>query len=733
METRSRRANARLSHNPLDHSTPNVPRSNDTARPPNGRRNREYWDGIATGTVRQSPTGGSPNTPPATNTSKPTHRTVAFTLSTTNPGSALSTSGDTTSGTGTSPTAQITASTVSGTGTTTNAGTVTTQSQTTSTTTAPGLSSTNPTVTSNTVTSSASGVSTPSTAAGGQNSSPLDQQRLAMYHEIATCLCDLLGQDLSLFTPARIKRHIQNIRKTVKNCDTKFNELINSGVPVSYLHHQDLMQDAADELDNVETRIPINMRTESGEEFHTTMPREICAVEYDALNATQSTLTMRTPLPAGFLDPSRPWDTSMATAVAQLETSPVPKFSGDSQSLTWHTFWSQWKQRVHDLPDEALSIAVKYDKLVNSLTGTAATFAAGLGKLDAASAYQMLVTRLHGSYYRIPLNPEKILQRLNKTELSDNSIDATCEWVSKVQAIAFELIQAGRNPDEAHRVCFNHLYNGLSESVRGQLDMMLRENASYTTYADKFNASATYLWVKLINLKNREELPKKKLLSFEQSEKSLLYQKSGNGRNPRGKQNKVYPPRDSFASDHEYEKFMRKMLNDNYDSNPNTSLTTVLHSNITSYKPKNKAGCPFHKQDPSEVKHSANECRLPVHFRLANIAKHKVCTVCLQSNHKSNDCKNKYTCPQCDERHAQLLCPKLSIKKSDNKHGKKQPFTGGKRGKKKFKPKRPTDSSSPPKKQRTQDDDRKSKPAAKSNDPRPVMSSTLKQDPSLME
>ena len=60
METRSRRANARLSHNPLDHSTPNVPRSNDTARPPNGRRNREYWDGIATGTVRQSPTGVLP-------------------------------------------------------------------------------------------------------------------------------------------------------------------------------------------------------------------------------------------------------------------------------------------------------------------------------------------------------------------------------------------------------------------------------------------------------------------------------------------------------------------------------------------------------------------------------------------------------------------------------------------------------------------------------------------------
>ena len=177
------------------------------------------------------------------------------------------------------------------------------------------------------------------------------------------------------------------------------------------------------------------------------------------------------------------------------------------------------------------------------------------------------------------------------------------------------------------------------------------------------------------------------------------------------------------------------MLSDNYESNPNTTLTTVLHTGVTSHTNKNKLGCPFHKQDPSTVQHSAKECRLPVHFRLANLAKQKICTVCLQTNHTINDCKNKYTCPQCDERHAQLLCPKLTVKKSDRKKGfKKQQYTGGRSGKKHFKPKKRNDSTGPPpKKQRTQIDEKASKSAPKSSTLRPFMSLTLKQDPSLMD
>ena len=724
VSTRSGRAHTRRT--PLASSTPtggfSTPDANDPTSSPRtpqrgARRDSTYWDSATQADPRAATGGGNPpstgNSGAAGNTSsdpappgagrrgRPARRRQTG-------ASRASASNSTRANIGTGiPTA------------TTDGASASTSS--TSGTSQPSSSATNSTLGSNVV------------GNASQQNSGVDAQSdiqalQATYLQIASYLNELLSADTSVSSSVHLQRHIQLIRKTMKQCDEKFNILLNAGVPVEFRHHQDLLQDAADIVEILAARIPLNLRSESGEEFRSTMPSEIYNVEFDTLNTTRSAMTLTATCPAGFLDNPRPWDPSMATAVAQLETSPIPKFSGESNSITWPTFWSQWKQRVHDLPEEALSIAVKFDKLVKCLTGTAATFTAGLSKVDAASAYKMLVGRLHGNFHRIPINPERIIRRLQKLELTDNSVDATCEWIGSIQSIALELVQAGRDAEEAHRTCYNHLYNGLSESVRGQIDIMLSSNPTYVSYADKFNACATFLWVKLINLKNREEQPKKKLLSFEQAEKTLLNQQSGNGKGHRGK--KPYPTRDQFPSDHEFEKFMKKYMQDK-NANPNTSLETVLHAYMTSSKAKSTGkGCPFHKMDPKTVQHSAAECRIPVKYRTANAITNKYCTVCLRNNHTTSNCKSKQSCSQCDERHSQFLCPKVSPKRGVQKGQKKTPFTGGKKKKRGFKKSKPFS------KQYPKPNTDVTAPAAQpilQVEARPTLTSALKQDPSEME
>jgi hypothetical protein len=284
-----------------------------------------------------------------------------------------------------------------------------------------------------------------------------------------------------------------------------------------------------------------------------------------------------------------------------------------------------------------------------------------------------------------------------------------------------ELIQAGRDSEESYRTCYNHLYNGLSESVRGQIDIMLGNNISLTSNTDKFNACAQFLWIKLINLKNREELPKKKLLSFEQAEKTLIHPNNGRG-NRKGK----YPPRDEFTSDQQWMDFTRKMMRKELQQDIGDKPETVLFSNQNNTKNTGK-GCPFHKTEPQNVQHSPAECRLPVKFRKTNALQHKVCLVCLKPNHIASDCRKNITCKKCDARHSPFLCPQLSQPYEDKKGPKKPQYTGGQKGKKKFQPQNASQNSQPPKKQRKNDDNR---PDSKKTESRPTVTSTLKKDPS---
>jgi hypothetical protein len=524
--------------------------------------------------------------------------------------------------------------------------------------------------------------------AGASNPAGIDIHRLTQeYNQLYDRLEELIDSDTVIETPAKLERYVTNIRKAIQLFEAKHNEIARAGTILSLRAHQSLIDEAMDVLESLESSGAVDMRTEAGEEYFSTTPSTMYSVEYDTLGMPgTSALRVKSIYPAGFFDPPRAWDASMASVITQLQATPLPKFSGDSGSVPWNVFWLQWKSRVHDLPVEALSIAVKYNKLVESLTGTARTITAGLDKLDIDSAYKLLVNRLHGTFYRIPMDPEKILKRLRTLEPKDHNSDSYNTWIAEVQAIALELVQAGRDSESAYRSCWDHLYAGLSEPVRGQLDLLLSKNPQ-TTQADKFNTCAHFLWVRLVRVKQKEETPSKKLLSFEQAEKSLLSGKksnSGTG-NPAHLNNNEDPNPEDFPSIKAYKKFMRKKIRKELSDGNEVQTALFAQGNTNNNKPKGKKSfkCPFHKGEAKDMKHNVDSCKLPLKFRIENVNAKKLCSVCLRNNHTTAACRTNTTCVQCDERHSEYLCPKAVKSGGGNNQNSRFPGKRGNKNKKK--------------------------------------------------
>ena len=479
------------------------------------------------------------------------------------------------------------------------------------------------------------GIPDPTSARRRSRTSRVNEMTDRYYHN-ALALSTQMDEDISRFSNERIQSRIRQLTEEMKICTRNFPLIQETdGTLLSYHHHNYLLDAATSYLKQ------LNIKLLKATELHddTTEPIIINREMMASADATASNKTdfeqqlLLFPYPFGFTEPPRSWDQNIAHEFAHLAILPLMEFTGDTGTTPWELFWTEWRTRVHMIPESLFPMSAKFAFLINQLKGDPAKHIIGLSKHAAQTAYKLLIQRLHAAYAnkesRIPYTP----QGMHRIQPTANTIESIHTWLIELQMAASDLTRDGQSIERINAMCYANLYNGLSPHLQTEVNEIWYKNRQDYPSIFRFPLIISHIRNKLMEMKSTE-LQVDTVPITQPTKLNVRY----------GKRARVtISDTPKQVSEPAPAEIAVPAPITNYRSTPGYYI-----------KPHNR--CPFHLVDPITVTHDVRDCKLPRAYRLANILASKRCTVCLELGHKAKDCIIEYGCRKCARRHSTSIC-----------------------------------------------------------------------------
>ena len=453
------------------------------------------------------------------------------------------------------------------------------------------------------------------------------------YYHNALLLSTQLDEDTSYFSRECLQSRIRPITEAIRTCENLFPSIQEEdGTPLSFHHHSYLLEAANSYLKQLSIRL-LNTIGQHDETDEPIIINKNLMASSDATTSNMMDIEQQ-PLPQypfGFTEPPRSWDQNIAHEFAHLAILPLMEFSGLNGTTSWELFWTEWRTRVHSIPENLFPMSAKFAFLVKQLKGEPAKHIIGLSKHAAPAAYKLLIQRLHAAYANKESRTLHTTHSIRRIQPTANTIESIHTWLIELQLAASDLIVGGQFIETINTTCYDNLRNGLSPHMRQEVETLWSKNRQEYPSIFRFPLIISFIRNKLMEMKSMEL----------HDDTPAIQPTQNNVRH--GKRARV-----------------------TFDNAPPENITSkaavAARAHVPSkratrgiyIKPQNR--CPFHLVDPMTIKHDVRECQLPREYRLANILASKRCTVCLKLGHKADDCTEEYGCNKCAKRHSTSLC-----------------------------------------------------------------------------
>jgi hypothetical protein len=170
-------------------------------------------------------------------------------------------------------------------------------------------------------------------------------------------------------------------------------------------------------------------------------------------NARDAGLSKKAKMPPGYFDKFEDDPAQIKLMIKELDKLKLEIFTGEPGSPPWSTWWEQFREKVHRLPQSALTDSRKLEILLKYLGGKAAKLL-GLGNrslITQVGQYATILERLQ-EYYGVNEDTlSDLREELMVFRPENNSQEAYLSFANQVHFLTLQLVHAGNGLDASHR------------------------------------------------------------------------------------------------------------------------------------------------------------------------------------------------------------------------------------------------------------------------------------------